>query len=139
MSFAPRAMAIPKTCVLNFTTSYGKYMKMIFLYLKALRRLSDLELILRGIKHRNVDSLRIEGLGYAERRQKKAAASTAGPMIKDLVDAQQFHSAARVWNEIASTGRRVEMGQVTDGGLELILSPGREVFRLAGKNEPGAN
>jgi len=69
--------------------------------------------------------------------QKKSAQSTASLMIKDLMDSQQFHSAARVWNDI-STGRRVDMGQVTDGGFELILPPGSEgYFDWQVKNEPG--
>jgi len=69
--------------------------------------------------------------------QKKSAQSTASLMIKDLMDSQQFHSAARVWNDI-STGRRVDTGQVTDGGFELILPPGSEgYFDWQVKNEPG--
>src|SRR4029453_2549614 len=64
--------------------------------------------------------------------------STASLMIKDLVDGKQFHSAARMWNEIVSTGRRVGMGQVTDGGVEVILAPGSEgYFDWQVKNEPG--
>ena len=70
--------------------------------------------------------------------QKKAADSTASLIIKDLVEGKQFHSSARLWNEIVSPERRVEVGQVTDGGLELILSPGSEgYFDWQVKNEPG--
>jgi hypothetical protein len=70
--------------------------------------------------------------------QKKAASATATLMIKDLVDGKWFNSAASVWNEIVSTERRVEVGQVTDGDLELILSPGSEgYFDWQVKNEPG--
>jgi tetratricopeptide (TPR) repeat protein len=87
-------------------------------------------------QHRFAEGLKVWDTLNAE--QKNAASSTAGLMIKDLLGAQQFHSAARVWNEIVSTGRRVDMGQITDGDLELILSPGSEgYFDWQVKNEPG--
>jgi len=70
--------------------------------------------------------------------QKKDANSTASLIVKDLLDGKQFHSAARLWNEIVSPERRVEVGQVTDGGFELILAPGSEwYFDWQAKNEPG--
>ena len=70
--------------------------------------------------------------------EKKSTQSNVGLMIKDLVDGQRFHDAAKMWNEIIIDSRRVQEGQITDGGFEVVVAPGSEgFFDWQVKNEPG--
>jgi tetratricopeptide (TPR) repeat protein len=70
--------------------------------------------------------------------EKKSTQYYAGLMIKDLLGGQRFHDAATMWNEIAGGSRRVQEGQISDGGFEVVVARGSEgFFDWQVKNEPG--
>jgi tetratricopeptide (TPR) repeat protein len=69
------------------------------------------------------DGLRLwDSLTEMEKRESRFAAD---PIIASLISAQRYHTAMKIWNEVApGPGYQAALGQILDGGFEGNLAHG---------------